>query len=442
MTNDGGGYHAACDNDNREILEQLAKESNDVDISNSIACYSIGLQDSEIRKKLEKLTLPPLKKTATYLGLIVDGEQRKLKDDIITEIIKRIETLLKDLCAVCGEYYNNKLNSTPSFKCLICQQGCHQSCFGEMNTALAEVNKEMKNSFHFICTRCYSTFSHDNETAAKEIASPVKQVPQPAGDQHAPQPPPHPPADQPNPPAAQQAQPQPPAAQQMPDNTQSEVCKRYRRRECPHGASGKNLINGKPCAYQHPRRCRRYCHNGTHPKYGCTKQNCENLHPMLCKYSVRNRVCTNLDCRFVHLKFTRRFDAVASPDATQDAVYPPSQYHPVPNEFPALPARPTPNYQQPRDTMNPPHQYHHNPMQAPAPQQTVKPPQAGMSFLVEMIQHVKEEFRKGLQDLNTKLESQRQQPPPMQMQQPNILTYQPHPNQVMQRQPQLIHPHC
>ena len=167
MVIDPRDYHTFCDNDNRAILEQLAQDSEDTDIANIISCYTIGQADKDIRKQLDKFLVPALKKAATYLGLTVDGEQTRLKKEIITEIILRIETLLKDLCAICGEYYNNKLGDELTLKCLICQQGCHQPCFDQMNTVLAGVSAEMKNSFHFICTSCYSNYSHDNASAPK-----------------------------------------------------------------------------------------------------------------------------------------------------------------------------------------------------------------------------------------------------------------------------------
>ena len=100
MANDDD-YHKSCDNDNREILQLLAEESKDPEISGIINCYVIGQPDKEIRKAMDKSRVPPLKKTAVYLGLSVDGEQAMLKTDIITEIILCIETLLKDLCAIC-----------------------------------------------------------------------------------------------------------------------------------------------------------------------------------------------------------------------------------------------------------------------------------------------------------------------------------------------------
>ena len=57
----------------------------------------------------------------------------------------------------------------------------------------------------------------------------------------------------------------------------------------------------------HPKRCIKFCRNGKSGKFGCNKgMDCTYYHPVLCKYSVQKRVCTNKECTFVHLKGTKR----------------------------------------------------------------------------------------------------------------------------------------
>ena len=69
----------------------------------------------------------------------------------------------------------------------------------------------------------------------------------------------------------------------------------------------KKEINGQVCELEHTKYCSRFCQFGTHKKYGCTKgSNCEFCHPVVCKFSVRSKLCTNSDCTFIHLKGTRR----------------------------------------------------------------------------------------------------------------------------------------
>ena len=192
-----------------------------------------------------------------------------------------------------------------------------------MTVVLTDVSTELKNSFHFFCTRCYSNYSNDNTTAPKQT-TPTKLDEIKADDESKDPEPPVQPRDNTDAPRGNDD-----SATRQQDETRHDagrICNKYRRRECPHGANGKTLINGKHCEFAHPRRCRKYCHNGTHPKSGCTKTNCEYLHPVLCRYSARNRVCTNLDCKFTHLKFTRRYDPYQnSQDSTNSTTYYPQQ---------------------------------------------------------------------------------------------------------------------
>jgi len=51
----------------------------------------------------------------------------------------------------------------------------------------------------------------------------------------------------------------------------------------------------------------KYCRYGTQRKFGCTKgSQCKSFHPVLCKFSVKSKLCTNKECTFIHLKGTRR----------------------------------------------------------------------------------------------------------------------------------------
>ncbi|KAL5253898.1 hypothetical protein ACHWQZ_G013604 [Mnemiopsis leidyi] len=44
-----------------------------------------------------------------------------------------------------------------------------------------------------------------------------------------------------------------------PLGTKIEVCPLYKKRQCPHGASGQDRIDGKVCQLSHPRKCLKFC---------------------------------------------------------------------------------------------------------------------------------------------------------------------------------------
>ena len=90
------------------------------------------------------------------------------------------------------------------------------------------------------------------------------------------------------------------------DPTKPEICPLYKKRQCPHGASGKNEVDGNVCPLAHPRKCLKFCRFGKR-KGGCSKGgSCKYYHPVLCKYSVKSNQCTNLECTYTHLKGTKR----------------------------------------------------------------------------------------------------------------------------------------
>ena len=66
--------------------------------------------------------------------------------------------------------------------------------------------------------------------------------------------------------------------------------------------------------------------NGAKGKRGCHKgQDCEYLHPILCKYSVKKKECFNKDCTYPHLVGTSRkpVDRSAERDAPRKSALKP-----------------------------------------------------------------------------------------------------------------------
>ena len=104
-----------------------------------------------------------------------------------------------------------------------------------------------------------------------------------------------------------------------PSSKTGPICGAYKKRECPHGLTGKRLIDGKACPYRHPPRCFRWCQNGEDKKRGCLRgDECKYFHPKLCQNSVARRMCQKEDCKYIHLKGTRRTKTAAASMSTQN----------------------------------------------------------------------------------------------------------------------------
>ena len=81
------------------------------------------------------------------------------------------------------------------------------------------------------------------------------------------------------------------------------ICRFYKSHSCKHGRAGKK------CPYDHPKICYKYKTFGRDPRKGCTSKQCTNYHPIICRDSEKRRLCLSLECPFLHLKGTLRYQA-------------------------------------------------------------------------------------------------------------------------------------
>ena len=167
----------------------------------------------------------------------------------------------------------------------------------------------------------------------------------------------------------------------------------------PHGINGNRLVNGERCKDNHPRRCYSFCNFGTKQRIGCQKGNsCPKFHPKLCRNSLRSSACYNDNCKFVHLKSTKRErNESETPDHRHQSH--PREHQPRERLLVGLPrSRPTA-----------PAQYHQNQtrfdsslsqqLRTEVPPTQYQNNSSDISFLVRMIQDTKSDFQKDLTQL-------------------------------------------
>ena len=93
---------------------------------------------------------------------------------------------------------------------------------------------------------------------------------------------------------------------------QSTTCTFYKQNICKFG------ISGKGCQFFHPKMCQRLLSNGNNNRKGCNKDGkCNYFHPPMCRNSLNKRLCTNLDCSYMHIRGTKRFQQPPAQDARQ-----------------------------------------------------------------------------------------------------------------------------
>ena len=83
------------------------------------------------------------------------------------------------------------------------------------------------------------------------------------------------------------------------------ICKYYIKGICRHGSSGRKIVGGNECVFDHPRKCQKYCKFGHDITNGCSGP-CNLFHPILCTNSINYKQCLRPECTFTHLVGTIR----------------------------------------------------------------------------------------------------------------------------------------
>ena len=80
------------------------------------------------------------------------------------------------------------------------------------------------------------------------------------------------------------------------------ICKFFLSKKCKHG------IKGAQCKFKHPTICKTLLEHGNSEK-GCKKgESCSEFHPKMCYNSLKNKECFFKNCRYYHVKGTKRIE--------------------------------------------------------------------------------------------------------------------------------------
>ena len=258
-------------NQNREILQQLHQSAPD-EVAKTLKAYDYDEEGEVIYKEMSKRPKKDLQLAAEFLQNI-STEEKILKNKLVTSIIDRIDSLLLEFCRKCNKFYNIKKEDRPTISCYKCGQGAHDECYKEMSKHYMDFPGMV-----YVCSRCEGTSKKSTPLTHK---APAPENPDSQDDD-----------------------------QNKDENDETPVCQKYRRGTCPHGISGKTKVNNEICQFAHPKRCQKLCIYGPHSEMGCNKgRECEFFHPILCRYALKYRRCINRQCRFTHIRGTRRYRA-------------------------------------------------------------------------------------------------------------------------------------
>ena len=266
-------------------------------------------------KALDKFTDIVLEEAALFFGgkpRTDDGKEKRYRDkaSLIDWLIMAIESLFPQFCAACEEDYVIKRCEKSRFNCASCGAGSHNCTLIEQQP-LCNVP-----GFKWICHMCCKKHTLEKFVGTSgEFESPPKSAASEAsndalrrrfsflsdaGDGK--------PEEGQQPPSQKfESVKEVDEGKKKDDDKPIPVCQHYLQNRCKFGRYGTKKINGVSCQKSHPPMCRRYCAHGTMKKYGCQKgKECQYYHPPICRSSQFSHECLKKDCRFQHLKNTRR----------------------------------------------------------------------------------------------------------------------------------------
>ena len=284
-----------------------------------ISAYSPAVKYQTNLHNIRRFNAEHIEAAAVFLGFNVRAEDKKLYKNLQTlcdRIILRIESLFESLCTDCGDTYSNSLSDRPPLSCYLCMQGSHDC--NKVKEKIDPASRPPAGSV-WLCSGCWRKNDLALLPAVTDLKSDTGKTPAPdknaANDGEV--------TESEGDDKDERVSPR--RGRGTDKDSGLPICEAYKKRECPHGLTGKRLIDNRPCQHRHPPQCFKWQKHGDNKKLGCAKGNdCRYFHSKLCRSSVLKRECFNSDCTFVHLKHTRRFQKVPNSSNSSAEQKPPA----------------------------------------------------------------------------------------------------------------------
>eukprot|EP00116_Pleurobrachia_bachei_P003955 sb/3464217/ len=335
-----------------ELLNLAVNNTNALKVFNA---YDLDGSFESNLDTLRKLPEKALVAACNLLGLnpLVDGKKRYGSRTTLAEwVIMNISVLFVYDCGSCGEEYQVERLSKPKVRCRVCGQGSHDcDPFLEAYKALEKLDVDVP-GLSWLCHPCarknFEAFpgytygesdekvATDGESSDSEFQDKISPVQEKKGKRGRKKKNPSeddvitPVTGGDNQPNRRDLKLQLDSKDSVPkDDSQVEktseekdvkksgkssskfenVCEAYKKKACPHGRKGDQLVNGVACSKNHPVACNRYISHGatSRSRGGCPKgKDCQYFHPPICRNSEIKRQCLDPDCDWIHHKHTRR----------------------------------------------------------------------------------------------------------------------------------------
>ena len=194
------------------------------------------------------------------------------KLDLARDIVEWLTELIPQTCPICSVIYTSaEFGDDENYlSCFICNRKSHVECYKEHPT-------DVSIGIVYLCTSC--TQQKASPVAAKDEGS--KETLEESDEKKSGNSEEGGPKDEPT----------------DDDKDNKPICPKYKHGRCDNYETCKLTFN-------HPRRCRNMLSLGK-CRFG---NSCRYFHPKICYKSMNDRKCTDLECRFFHLKYTKRYE--------------------------------------------------------------------------------------------------------------------------------------
>ena len=306
--------------DNLPMKEVIGKllDLGDQSYKTVISAYEIGKHINVNEKNLNRFTVLILKRCAEILRIRCENDSGKKfnKADLVKRIVSRIDSMMPGKCLQCSESYRLELDEIPLFSCHLCSRGSHACNF--MREFKESLPKDLILGMVWLCDGCLnstkskcdlvvsdeelSDLNTDNGAIANDHCTKIVSVTTNSETQG-------------NTTNSVQVEVVDPVLNNrngnsnLPNKNENlhNVCPKYRRGICPKYRRGNKMIEGVKCGFNHPKPCQKYCQFGVKGPGGCkNRATCNLFHPVLCRYSLKKRLCVKEGCTFVHVLLRKR----------------------------------------------------------------------------------------------------------------------------------------
>ena len=297
----------------KEILDVLCAEAPTTNTRTCLRLYDTKKSTKALKSVFTLLTKEKIVETLEYLGMNRSNWDDYIKPACIHELICRVQNLFPEKCDICQETYCVGSGDVPLLHCETCGQGLHDQCIkqvlgNEYDDEMTSEQVKMKinpfnlKSLHIICNGCKELNIPVPEAGLKKTARKGK-----VGKEDTSQ----------NDPFSLQHSEISGADMGIEINTsvhdtenddgddeekmEKRVCRFYAQGNCKHGRKGVG------CSFDHPVACKKLLNHGNKAPSGCNKgKKCDSFHPRMCSTSITRGECFKQECKYVHIKGTKR----------------------------------------------------------------------------------------------------------------------------------------